>query len=129
MVERAKQCCEYCWSQARFSTQSFAIEHIQPISRGGKTSLENLALACPGCNSYKSDKIEGYDPINKQVVPLYHPRQDKWQEHFQWSNDFSLMIGITPIGRVTVHNLQLNRNGIVNLRKVLYEMGLHPPLL
>gem|GEM_PF-4995517 len=41
---------------------------------------------------------------------------------------YSLIIGITPIGRATVEELQLNRNGVVNLRKVLYQMGEHPPI-
>lgn len=42
---RALGCCEYCGSPARYSTHSFALEHIIPKHRGGKTVLENLALA------------------------------------------------------------------------------------
>lgn len=53
---------------------------------------------------------------------------NKWADHFVWNEDFSLIIGITPIGRATVETLQLNREGLVNLRKVLYPIGEHPPL-
>ena len=53
VMERAKGCCEYCRSQVRFAMQPFSVEHIVPRSRGGKTELENLALACQGCNNHK----------------------------------------------------------------------------
>ena len=102
-------------------------EHIIPKSQGGKTTLENLALACQGCNNHKYNKTEGADPINGQVAPLYHPRKHRWNKHFAWNDDFTLIIGLTPIGRATVESLQLNREGLVNLRKVLYAMGEHPP--
>jgi hypothetical protein len=46
---------------------------------------------------------------------------------FGWSDDFTLIVGLTPIGRATVEALQLNREGLVNLRQVLYAMGIHPP--
>jgi 5-methylcytosine-specific restriction endonuclease McrA len=52
VIERAQGTCEYCRSQARFATQAFSIEHIKPQSKGGETSLDNLALACQGCNNH-----------------------------------------------------------------------------
>jgi hypothetical protein len=127
VVERARGCCEYCRSQAHFATQSFSVEHIQPRSQGGKAHLDNLALACEGCNSHKYTKTEGYDPVTGETVPLYHPRQQKWRDHFCWNDDFTLIIGLTPTGRATVETLQLNREGLANLRRVLYAMGEHPP--
>ncbi len=36
------------------------------------------------------------------------------------------MFCITPTGRATIEALQLNREGLVNLRRVLYAMGEHP---
>jgi len=44
-----------------------------------------------------------------------------------WNEDFTLIIGLTPTGRATVETLQLNREGLVNLRRLLYAMGEHPP--
>ncbi|MCE2977967.1 MAG: HNH endonuclease [Pseudanabaena sp. CoA8_M7] len=32
------------------------IDHIQPTSKGGLNTIENLCLACRTCNEYKSDK-------------------------------------------------------------------------
>lgn len=41
VFERARGCCEYCRSQARFATQTFAAEHIIPRQAGGRTELDN----------------------------------------------------------------------------------------
>ena len=127
VVERAKGCCEYCRSQVRFAMQSFSVEHIVPRSRGGKTEFENLALACQGCNNHKYTKTKGRDPVNGEIVPLYHPRLQRWREHFAWNEDCVLIIGLTPVGRATVGALCLNRDGLINLLRVLYITGMHPP--
>lgn len=124
---RAKNCCEYCYSQEKFATQSFSVEHIYPVSKGGQTKLDNLALACQGCNNHKYNKTEAIDPLTGETTPLYHPRQQHWSDHFSWSNDYTLIVGLTPTGRVTVELLRLNREGLVNLRRILYPMGEHPP--
>src|SRR5688572_3141771 len=102
IVRRANGCCEYCLSQARFSTQAFSVEHIFPRSRGGQSSLENLGLSCPGCNTHKYNKTHSPDPLALEVAPLFHPRQQKWTDHFMWSLDYSKVVGITPTGRATV---------------------------
>jgi HNH endonuclease len=127
VFERANGLCEYCQSQAKFAIDPLVIEHIQPLSRGGKTISANLALACQTCNNYKYTKTEAPDPITERVVPLFHPRQMTWQEHFTWDKDLILMIGITPNGRATVSLLQTNRLGVTNMRRVLAIMGYHPP--
>lgn len=61
VVERAKECCEYCWRQTQFSPDSFSIEHIVPRSRAGTSELSNLALACQGCNNRKYTSVEAID--------------------------------------------------------------------
>jgi hypothetical protein len=95
--------------------------------RGGATTPDNLALACSGCNSHKYDRIDGFDPTSEDMAPLYHPRQHVWREHFAWNEDYTRVIGLTPTGRATVETLHLNRAGVVNLRWVLFLVGLHPP--
>lgn len=127
VVARAQGCCEYCRSQARFATQPFSVEHICPRSQGGPTTLDNLALSCQGCNNHKYQKIQERDPLTGDVVPLYHPRRQLWSEHFSWNEDFTQILGMTPTGRATVKALQLNRAGLVNLRRVLYAASEHPP--
>lgn len=89
--------------------------------------MDNLALACQGCNNRKYTSVEAIDPVSGQMVPLYHPRQDQWEEHFGWNEDFSLIVGLTATGRATIEKLQINREGVVNLRRVLHFVDEHPP--
>ena len=77
-VTRAHNCCEYCLSQARYSTHSFVIEHMDGP--------------------------------------------------FTWSADYTMILGLTPTGRATVEALQLNRPEVVNLRRLLFAHGEHPPI-
>ncbi|MEM8806039.1 MAG: hypothetical protein AAGF01_08435 [Cyanobacteria bacterium P01_G01_bin.38] len=67
------------------------------------------------------------DPVTQAMVALYHPRQQIWTEQFAWNEDYSKILGLTSIGRATVEKLKLNRPGLVNLRRILYDLGEHPP--
>lgn len=46
------QPCAYCGS-----TERITIDHIIPLSRGGKHEADNLAPACLSCNSSKNDRL------------------------------------------------------------------------
>ncbi|MEZ5427091.1 MAG: HNH endonuclease [Pyrinomonadaceae bacterium] len=122
-----KDFAKYCRSNSAFSDSPFDIEHILPISLGGKFVLENLALSCHGCNLHKSSKTEGFDVVSEETVRLFHPRKDFWKDHFAWAHGFSIIVGLTSIGRATVETLKLNREGLVNQRQLLYLFGQHPP--
>jgi len=124
---RARGCCEYCLSPVMFSHDPFCIEHIFPMSKGGNWELSNLAFSCQGCNGHKSVHTVGKDTLDDVMVPLFHPRQDLWAEHFEWQNNFQLIVGLTSTGRTTIHRLQLNRPGLQKLRKILVAAGVHPP--
>lgn len=124
--ERARFCCEYCFSQERYSPDSFSMEHIIAVSRGGTDDPENLAFSCQGCNNKKYNHELAIDPATGQDVPLYNPRLHVWADHFCWDENFTLILGTSPIGRAAVDRLKLNRTGVVNLRKVLVERGEHP---
>ena len=88
--------------------------------------MTNLAYSCQGCNNRKFTSVEALDPLTREGVPLYHPRQHQWSDHFIWDADFALILGITPIGRATIAKLQLNRRGVVNLRRALRQLEKHP---
>jgi hypothetical protein len=106
---------------------SFVVDHIVPRSSGGATHTDNLAFACSGCNAHKYNKTSALDPVSGETVALYHPRRDRFRDHFTWSDDFTMMLGITPRGRATVEALHLNHDGVINLRRLLQEAGRHPP--
>ncbi len=125
--DRARGCCEYCQSQQTFSHDDFSIEHILPRAHGGPSTLDNLALSCQGCNNRKFTATTAPDPLTGEPVPLFHPRQHRWLDHFAWTDDFAQIEGLTPTGRATVERLQLNRPHLVNLRRALRMAGKHPP--
>ncbi len=125
--KRANGLCEYCRLPEDFSPQPFCFEHILPKVAGGKTSTENLAFACQGCNAFKATRTEFEDEVTNEKVKFFNPRESKWSEHFAWNEDFTKVIGITAQGRVTVKALKTNRLGLINLRRILYLTGSHPP--
>ena len=125
--ERALGYCEYCVCPESHSTQSHSNEHITPEVAGGPATEDNLALACQGCNNKKYNKTHAIDPVSGETVPLFHPRKDDWHEHFAWNPDCLTLIGLTPTGRATIEALDLNRAGVINLRRMLFREGLHPP--
>ena len=52
MDELVSQPCAYCGS-----TENITIDHIVPLSRGGKHEASNLAPACLPCNCSKSGQL------------------------------------------------------------------------
>ncbi|RFA07215.1 HNH endonuclease [Subtercola boreus] len=50
VLRRDNQRCAYCGKSAT------TIDHIQPRSRGGKDTWENLVACCLRCNNLKSDR-------------------------------------------------------------------------
>jgi len=63
------------------------------------------------------------------MTALFHPRHDKWSEHFTWDDKDGLQIvGLSAVGRATIACLKLNRSERLNLRRLLQLDGRHPPL-
>jgi hypothetical protein len=126
---RAKGYCEYCLSHKDCSTSPFNVEHIIPSFLNGSDDLENLAYSCSGCNAFKFTKINVIDPVSEQLVPLFNPRVQPWNDHFTWDAAAIYIIGKTPIGRATIEALKMNRPPLINLRKAMVLLGIHPPPL
>ena len=116
--------CAYCHTLESLAVAPFEIDHILPKSAGGETIVDNLCLACPPCNRHKGAKVHVLVPDTGQWLPLYHPRRQMWSAHFSWSDDRTVLIGLTPIGRVTVKALRINRPQMVHLRGIWKKSGL-----
>ena len=112
---RAGDACEYCRLPQSRSLDQFHIEHIVARQHHGQTTEDNLALACPRCNSGKGPNLAGLDPQTGRRVWLFHPRRHRWRQHFQWHG--SVLIGRTAIGRATIDVLKINDKLAVKLRR------------
>jgi hypothetical protein len=127
VIEAFRNRCAYCLTSAEIIGPFLEIDHIIPVSRGGSSEEENLALSCPNCNVYKSDQIDGVDPNTGDRVRLFHPRQQQWKEHFSWSEDGIWVIGKTPEGRATIATLNMNEPHLRASRRRWVAVGWHPP--
>ena len=67
VIERAANRCEYCKLAQAGQEATFHIDHVIPIAAGGKTVLENLALACVSCSLSKSARQIISDPETEAV--------------------------------------------------------------
>ena len=112
--ERAGGRCEYCRLPQEGSVLSFHIGHIVPRQHGGVTGGDHLALACPHCNLHKGPNLTGLDPDTGQVTELFHPRRQRWEEHFAWRGIY--IVGRTATGRTTVRVLRINSEDQLGLR-------------
>lgn len=51
IFKRDKYTCQYCGEKSRIS-----LDHVLPVSRGGKNTWENLVTACFSCNNKKGNR-------------------------------------------------------------------------
>lgn len=123
-----RQRCCYCLTSEANSGIPMTYDHIQPRSKGGDTSFENICLACRSCNEFKGNLTQAIDPLTAELVPLFHPRQQQWSEHFVWSADGTRIEGLTVIGRATVVALRMNHSVIIAARRRWVSSGWHPPI-
>ena len=116
--------CEYCHFPEQFSGLNFQIDHIIAEKHGGPTDDENLALSCMYCNSYKGANLSGIDPVTGEIVRLFHPRRDRWDEHFEWQSE--VLVGQTQTGRATIAVLRINEPADLALRRLLIRADAFP---
>ena len=117
---RAGNRCEYCRLPQEFSALRFHLEHILPRQHGGSDAPENLALACPECNYQKGTNLTGIDPDTGRVTPLFHPRTQRWEDHF--ARDGARIVGRTPEGRTTAWLLEFNTGDRLRARELLLRL-------
>lgn len=122
---RAGDHCEYCQMPQFAHVRTFPVDHIVARQHGGSDDLHNLALSCLRCNSHKGPNLTGLDPLTGDLTPLFHPRQHRWQDHFEWLGP--MLVGRTEIGRTTINVLTINHPDYVALRNSLIAEGIFPP--
>jgi hypothetical protein len=121
----AYSCCEYCQLPQAYSLLTFEIDHVIAKKHGGETASENLCLACFYCNSFKGPNIASLDPQTGKLGQLFNPQRHHWKRCFRWVGP--LLIGRTPIGRVTIQVLCINNPQALALRQSLFDEGAFLP--
>lgn len=61
VFNRDKSACTLC-----HSTQNLCIDHILSVSKGGKSTLENMRVLCRSCNTKEGHKSRELDPKLKR---------------------------------------------------------------
>ncbi len=125
VTARAGNRCEYCGLSQLGQEATFHIDHVLPRVAGGRTVLDNLALACVSCSLRKGAKRTGTDPETGSAQPLFDPRTEPWEDHFEWHEEW--VVPITSTGRATSATLDLNRPMILSIRAEEMRRGRHPP--
>jgi hypothetical protein len=88
---------------------------------GGGGDLDNLCWSCSRCNLHKGTNLSSVESHLDEPVPLFQPRQDRWEAHFRL--EAGRILGLSPKGRVTVRLLAMNSSNRVELRERLRELG------
>jgi prevent-host-death family protein len=101
-------------------------DHIIPLSAGGTDDLDNLCWCCWWCNVYKGSQTAAPAPRTRAIVPLFHPRLDRWESHFRWSRNGLRILGRTATGRATVEALRMNDPDRVETRRFWVIHRVHP---
>lgn len=66
---RDKNMCQYCGK--RFKKSDLNIDHVVPMSRGGKTTWENVVCSCLSCNNKKG----GHTPKQAKMTLIQRPEK------------------------------------------------------
>lgn len=74
--------CQYCGAQP--PDVVLVADHIDPVARGGETSIDNLITACEACNQGKSDRPLTDRVIRPDADLLYLETKQEIAEHSRY---------------------------------------------
>ena len=82
--------CQYC--NTPYTKSNLTLDHVVPISLGGKTSWNNIVAACGPCNHAKGNKThmkplitpyapDYYDLVNKRKKITFDVKHPAWIQY------------------------------------------------
>jgi len=82
--------CQYCGNE--FSKHDLTLDHVLPISKGGKTNWTNIVTACKSCNVKKGSRTDVsplrrpyrpdyYELVHKRKQLKFELRQESWKQY------------------------------------------------
>lgn len=124
IISRANFCCEYCLMPDEQRLYAHEVDHIIAEKHQGETIAENLCYSCFECNRHKGSDLSSFDRVTGEVVTLFNPRTDHWEDHFRL--DGAKIEPQTAKGRVTVFLLHMNDADRIADREALMTFNLYP---
>ena len=121
---RADYRCEYCLLHEDDSYSPHQVDHIISRKHGGSSDADNLAFACVRCNAWKGSDIASLDARTGKVVGLFHPRRQRWEDHFLLRG--AIIEPLTIEGEATTRLLRLNLEKRMVERRLLAVVGRYP---
>jgi len=82
--------CQYCSNT--FSRNNLTMDHVLPLSKGGRTAWDNIVAACQRCNTAKGNKTvmrprtvpyepDYYELVNKRKQLDIIVRHEAWRNY------------------------------------------------
>ena len=127
VIVRADNLCEYCLLHEDDTFFGCEVDHIISEKHAGETTQANLAYACFVCNRNKGSDIGSLKPGLRDLVRFYHPRLDRWHEHFQLdTSDGITIVPVSNIGEATARIFGFNSDERLLERQALQAAGRYP---
>jgi hypothetical protein len=118
--------CEYCLIHEGDTFLGCEVDHIISEKHGGPTREQNLAFACLFCNRNKGSDIASLAAGEGRLVRFFHPRLDRWNDHFRLSRDGVALVPLTDIGEATIRIFGINAGERLLERDALRAVGRYP---
>lgn len=109
VVARADHRCEYCLMNEDDPFSPHQVDHIISRKHAGRDEESNLAFACLRCNAWKGSDIASLDPLTGELMRLFNPRRQLWEDYFQMGGP--IIEFLTAEGRATARLLRLKCGG------------------
>ena len=129
VLKRDSFTCQYCGKQP--PDVVLHLDHIKPVSKGGKNTMLNLVTSCSDCNLGKSDtELSDDSALKRQQTQTSILAEKKaqiemmveWRESLENSEQI-LVDSIVSLVNKLMDGFHVNKNGEQKIRKQIIKRG------
>lgn len=128
VFKRDSFACQYCGKSAPDSVLN--VDHIEPVARGGASTLLNLITSCFDCNSGKGDRpLSDKTILKKQInqAAMLSDRREQLQMLAEWSQSLrdETDVQVEAFKKYLTKNFDvaLSESGKSDIRKAIRKYG------
>ena len=104
IYKRDENTCQYCGK--KFKPQDLNLDHVVPLSRGGKDSWENVVCSCVSCNLRKGSRTLAEAGMSLIRIP----KRPHWRSFVKYSLDAMIEDGWKDFLDLAYWNVELEQN-------------------